>query len=205
VPRAPLHRHLGLAIWSLCVAGSSTTLIYIGFARVPCQPPPLALRLDVRQLSLPDVKRAGSHLPAARLSRAQCGPERPGAARSEETRCRFCDGELPDWKPVLTPSGEEVAVASPTMSVTFNGNVRPPAARAPPISPAWAPACCSRAFASSSLGARETGTCFESSPPHGCHLGFQRPSFCRMVIATRPQAPCICPSQADVSALLPAS
>lgn len=41
----------------------------------------------------------------------------------EETRCRFCNGELPDWKPVLTPSGEEVAIASPTMSVTFNGQV----------------------------------------------------------------------------------
>lgn len=26
---------------------------------------------------------------------------------------------------MLTPSGEEVAIASPTMSVTFNGNVRP--------------------------------------------------------------------------------
>ncbi|KAK9831492.1 hypothetical protein WJX81_002044 [Elliptochloris bilobata] len=45
------------------------------------------------------------------------------AGSREETRCRFCDGELPDWKPVLTPSGEEVAIASPTMSVTFNGNV----------------------------------------------------------------------------------
>ncbi len=43
----------------------------------------------------------------------------------EETRCRFCNGELPDWKPVLTPSGEEVAIASPTMSVTFNGQVPP--------------------------------------------------------------------------------
>lgn len=41
----------------------------------------------------------------------------------EETTCRFCEAQLPDWKPILTPSAEEVAKASPTMSVTFNGQV----------------------------------------------------------------------------------
>jgi hypothetical protein len=38
-------------------------------------------------------------------------------------KCRFCDGDLPDWKPVLTPAAEAVAKALPTMSVTFNGQV----------------------------------------------------------------------------------
>lgn len=42
----------------------------------------------------------------------------------EEVKCRFCDGDLPDWKPVLTPAADEVAKALPTMSVTFNGQVR---------------------------------------------------------------------------------
>ncbi|BDA48669.1 hypothetical protein COCOBI_12-3510 [Coccomyxa sp. Obi] len=45
------------------------------------------------------------------------------AGTSEETTCRFCNAQLPDWKPILTPSAEEVAKASPTMSVTFNGQV----------------------------------------------------------------------------------
>ncbi len=48
--------------------------------------------------------------------------------RREEVKCRFCDGDLPDWKPVLTPAADEVAKALPTMSVTFNGQAR----RAPP-------------------------------------------------------------------------
>ncbi len=100
---------------------------------------------------------------AARLSRARCGPERLGAARSEETRCRFCDGELPDWKPVLTPSGEEVAVASPTMSVTFNGNVRP--------------ACRPRTIDPSSSGTWEARILCELLPSRGFHVGAPRASL----------------------------
>ena len=55
--------------------------------------------------------------------------------RREEVKCRFCDGDLPDWKPVLTPAADEVAKALPTMSVTFNGQAR----RAPPPSPGPGP------------------------------------------------------------------
>jgi hypothetical protein len=47
---------------------------------------------------------------------------------SEETACRFCAAALPDWKGVLTPQETELAggmpYVAPTMSVTFNGEVR---------------------------------------------------------------------------------
>jgi len=47
---------------------------------------------------------------------------------SEETACRFCAAALPDWKGVLTPAETELAggmpYVAPTMSVTFNGEVR---------------------------------------------------------------------------------
>ena len=42
----------------------------------------------------------------------------------EETQCRFCHASLPDWKQVLSPTCIGLEAAMPTMSVTFNGQVR---------------------------------------------------------------------------------
>jgi len=39
--------------------------------------------------------------------------------RSEETRCRFCNNVLPDWRPALTPSA--LRPTSSVMSVRYRG------------------------------------------------------------------------------------
>lgn len=38
---------------------------------------------------------------------------------SEETRCRFCNNVLPDWRPTLTPSS--LKPTSSVMSVRYRG------------------------------------------------------------------------------------
>lgn len=42
------------------------------------------------------------------------------AGTKEETRCRFCDQVLPDWRPNITP--EHLRPAVPVMSIHFNNN-----------------------------------------------------------------------------------
>lgn len=59
--------------------------------------------------------------PAHRRHRAtaHCVPRAPAPSihRSEETRCRFCDEVLPDWRPALTP--EELQPKPSVMSVRY--------------------------------------------------------------------------------------
>jgi hypothetical protein len=51
-----------------------------------------------------------------------------GAVSREESRCRFCESVLPDWKQNLKPQGlpehsELVGAVMPTMGVTYQGKV----------------------------------------------------------------------------------
>ena len=80
-------------------------------------------------------------------------------ARREEVKCRFCDADLPDWKPILTPAAEEVAKALPTMSVTFNGQVQLQTSN--PLAPAHQQSVCNNACKPA-----ETALCvgFETAP-----------------------------------------
>ncbi|KAK9815830.1 hypothetical protein WJX72_010393 [[Myrmecia] bisecta] len=55
------------------------------------------------------------------------------AGSREETHCRFCDAQLPDWRKVLSPSCMLAGTRClPTMSVTFNGQLHHIAVRSGP-------------------------------------------------------------------------
>ena len=74
------------------------------------------------------------------------------ARRREETTCRFCGQELPDWKEVLRPPlvgpGPDGKKLQPTMSVTFNGKVG---------SCAWLPARLTQLLAAAGILTRCAG------------------------------------------------